>query len=385
MLSRLGPAFSLFVLLAGLLAAAAQEPAPAQKAQTPQTSASDAQLPIHTLHVYMDLIQVPVLVLDSEHGRLKPIDPGKFQVSLDSGPKFRPRRVRQQGDDPLSLAILLDPATQPDLMRHLDDAISALAPASLHPEDHVSIYVMDCNLLRTLDEAAADPERLHTAVAEALRSWNEHRKDKPPAPCANRVHLWDSIAWITHRLSTAPGRRVLLAITSGQDKGSHTQWNDLRVYTQSKGVAVFGFLDPSSTHSLYAGPLSSGRSGRGGASVPFISTPASSEDPFDSICELSGGFILTSDPAYTAKHLANFVNLLRERYIVEFIRPRNDSPGEHSIAISVASHPLAFVRSAGVSVMLRDPAQDADPDTIQRDTTDAPQMGTRKPLPAARH
>jgi len=89
--------------------------------------------PITTLHVYMDLIQVPVLVLDFNLQPLKPIDPSRFLVSLDAGPQFRPKHVRQEGDDPITLGILLDPSSEAELMPRVAAAIAGLAPGSLHP------------------------------------------------------------------------------------------------------------------------------------------------------------------------------------------------------------------------------------------------------------
>jgi hypothetical protein len=65
--------------------------------------------PIPTLHVYANLIQVPILVLDSQRRPLKKrISANRFSVSIDSGPWFRATHVRQEGDDPISLSILLD-------------------------------------------------------------------------------------------------------------------------------------------------------------------------------------------------------------------------------------------------------------------------------------
>ncbi len=63
---------------------------------------------IRTLHVYENLIQIPVLVLDPLRAPLEPIAPRRFAISVDSGPRFRPTHIRQEGDDPISLSILLD-------------------------------------------------------------------------------------------------------------------------------------------------------------------------------------------------------------------------------------------------------------------------------------
>ena len=65
----------------------------AQDALTPQDQ------PIHTLHVYTNLMQIPVLVLSAYRTPMATIAASKFSVSIDSGPRFRPTHVRLEGDD----------------------------------------------------------------------------------------------------------------------------------------------------------------------------------------------------------------------------------------------------------------------------------------------
>src|SRR5450631_3194961 len=72
-------------------------------AQAPE----DATVP--TLHAYADLVQVPTLVLSTIDFRPATwVDQRKFSVSFDGGPKFHVTHARLEGDDPLSVAILLD-------------------------------------------------------------------------------------------------------------------------------------------------------------------------------------------------------------------------------------------------------------------------------------
>jgi hypothetical protein len=113
-------------------------------AQQP-TAVVDGGVP--TLHVYTNLIQIPTLVLGPNRERLKtPIAEKRFSVRIDSGPWFRATHVRREGDDPISLSILLDVSGDASkLMPKISDVIAGLAPLSLHPKDHVSIYVLDCS------------------------------------------------------------------------------------------------------------------------------------------------------------------------------------------------------------------------------------------------
>jgi len=329
---------------------------------------------MHTLHVYMDLIQVPALVLDSERERMKPIQPAEFRVSLDSGPLFRPRRVRQEGDDPITLGILLDPNSEPNLMPHLDEAVAALAPQYLTARDHVTIFAMDCGLLRSLDDVPANAAVLRAGMDGVLERWLAARKAKHAAPCAQRVQLWDAMAFAMKKLGESPGRRVLLAVTSGSDEGSRNTWHDLLHFSQVKGVAVFGYALGSARSASFAAM-------RSRSSVGTMMDPGSREDPFDAICESSGGMIMPADPEFAGKQLIRFTQMVRERYILEFTRPRNDTPGEHNIVITVPRvAPRAYIRSAGVTILVPEGELAADPDTIPRDASDAPEMGKRKIL-----
>ncbi|MBB5327120.1 hypothetical protein [Tunturiibacter gelidoferens] len=162
------PACTILLLLAAVVATAQSSPKAASTAaqQTPSADATP------TLHVYTNLKQVPVLVLSKDYERMKPIDPSGFRVSLDSGPRFRPTYVRREGEDPISLAILID-TTSPanELLPALTRAIAALPPDFLHPQDHVSVYAIACTLIRTAFDTPANSSVLTDAVQRAMAPW----------------------------------------------------------------------------------------------------------------------------------------------------------------------------------------------------------------------
>jgi hypothetical protein len=334
---------------------------------TPVLRAQDDPQPISTLHVYMDLIQVPVLVLDSSHKRMQPIAPAKFRVSLDSGKLFSPQHVRQQGDDPISLTILLDATgQQAELMPRLDALIAGLASNSLHPIDRVTVFAMDCRLVRSINDAPATPDRLRGAVDAALKDWRIRTEEQKA--CDKYVPLWDSMALAMQQLAKLPGRRILLAVTGGYDHGSSSvDWADLKDLAQAKSISIFG-LAPNIP------PVNLSPEGR----IADAKGPTT-EDPFNMLCQLTGGIVLRTRFEDLNHQLNEVVAMVRERYILEFVRPRNDSAGKHSIDISLV-RTLAFIRPAGVGYGVLDPAVANDPNTIPRDTTNAPEEGKRKIL-----
>jgi hypothetical protein len=330
-----------------------------------QETAVQPEEPVPTLHVYTNLIQVPTLVLGLNRERLKtPIAASRFSISIDNGPWFRATHVRMEGDDPISLSILLDVSGDTaELMPKLGDAIAGLAPLSLHPKDHVSIYALDCSLVQSLNDVPAESGQLKLGVEKALESWMLRRQNEHEPNCEQSVHLWDALTYITGDLAKLPGRRVLLAVTNGRDKGSNYTWNKARDFAEAKGVTVFGL----SYLPGYAKDTNS-------AILRW-----SSEDPFHSLCELSGGIVLFTNMRSHVETLKEFLTIVRGRYIVEFPRPANARPGAHVKEVKIANS-MNFIRPAGISVPLLDPAVAADPTTINSGPSLTPELGTRAPM-----
>jgi hypothetical protein len=102
-------------------------------------------------------------------------------------------------------------------------------------------------------------------------------------------------------------------------------------------------------------------------------------DAFRSVCELSGGMIFPSNGRDVAETLQRFTKTVRERYIVEFPRPFNSTAGGHRLLVTIDKLD-AFIRPAGITVPMADPAVLADPTTVPADPSRAPVAGTRQVL-----
>ena len=331
-------------------------------AQDTQVSAPDATVP--TLHVYTNVVQVPTLVLRSDRRPLPaPVAEGKFFVSFDGQAKFKVTHVRLEGDDPIALSIMLDlRQPYPQLMDHLDGAAAGLAPTWLTAKDRVSIYASECNLVRSAAGAAADAAALAHGVDRALDSWKMRKQERVKGNCENPWNLWDSLAVVIQEMQRERGRRAVLVVTDGNDRGSKTTWSEVREAAQQGGVAIFGVIQPGDLFaSLHSG---------------FPST----SNTFNALCELSGGMVLTATPGSLARQLEFFTALLRGRYIVEFPRPWSTMGGFHDMTITVADRPDAFIRPAGVTVPVDDPAVLNDPTTVPMDREKAPELGKGKPV-----
>ncbi len=327
---------------------------------------------VPTLHVYTNLVQVPTLVLTMNQDLIdKPIAESRFSVSIDSGRWFRATHVRREGDDPVSLSILMDMSGETATLSKIGDAIGNLAPVSLHAKDRVSVYALGCSLIRSLNDMPPYSAVLKNGVAAVLR-----RSNQPEKNCGFKGHLWDSLAHVAVALSDLPGRRVILVVTDGHDTGSKRSWNEVREYAQVEGIAIFA-LNFVPASSIGVGNYRAGRGGyvpSGGGSYPV-------ENALLSVCELSGGIVMrTNDSSALPRTLEQFVTMLRERYIVEFPRPANSTAGEHGMEVKIDKGGYIKIRPSGVSVPIPDAALLSDPTTVPSDPSRTPEQGPRKPL-----
>ena len=303
---------------------------------------------ITTLRVYADLVQIPTLVLGKNYQAVPPIAENRFFVSIDGGPKFRVTHARLEGDDPISLAILLDVnQSESELMNWIDDTIAGL---SLTARDKLWVYALDCQLYRSSVDDRTDHAAVKQAVDSVLASWNARAGVRQSGSCPNPLYLWDSVAVVTKELRVQPGLRVMLVVSDGVDGGSRNNWNLVREYAQKGSVAIFGLTGAPNSHM---------------------------ENAFNSVCQLSGGILLPASPQNLAKQLQWFMTMVRGRYIVEFPHPVTTKPVHLTMEITIAkSHD--FIRPAGAAVSVDDPKILNDPTTVLPDPSYAPQVGNRK-------
>ena len=249
-----------------------------------------------------------------------------FFVSLDGGRKLRVTHARLEGDDPISLTILLDLSqSNPDIMLSADQAIASLAPLSLHANDEVSIYALNCQLIHPKNQGVTDAATLTQQVDLVLQqsqSWDQRDTKRG---CRHPLNLWDSLATIIETLSKQPGRRVILAVTDGIDRGSRNSWNALRFFAQTRSVAIFGLVQPADLRQRH------------------------DEVPFNDVCQLSGGILLPTPEQDLGKQLAWAVTLIRGRYILEFPPPVSTTGGNYRLDITILKRPKAIIRPDGKS------------------------------------
>lgn len=295
--------------------------------------------PVATLRVQTNLVQIPVLILTRDREKLtSPFAVNRLAIRLAGGPWVRPKFVRLEGGDPIDLAILVDPrGPQLGLLPKLSQAIARLAPSSLSSRDHVSIYVMGCSAMQAVEELPADAEKLRSAVEIALKNGTNRVVDGSHVRCKPETRVWDALGYVTRVMSDKPGRRAILAITDGDDLRSKVGPYDLGVLAQLDAVTIFG-LD--ATNHLSGNP----------------GLHWADERSLSAVSEQSGGIALELGGQTLDGVLTRFVQMLRDRYIVEFPRPTDLKPGRVELEVRVTGSDF-FIRSAGKSVPSPNPGE----------------------------
>ena len=292
-----------------------------------------------TLHVYTNLLQIPVLILGPRRQALPPIEPGKFLLRVGNEPVFHPR-VRVEGEDPITLAVLIDGAFDGPTLPQLSESLAAMARDQLHGQDRIALYGLDgCKLRRTSELRPPDANIVRAAVG-ALEAFPPFVHRWHGDKCDNPVPLWDALSWVSQSLRGEPGRRVVLVITNGADGGSKLGPDEARLVATRNGVAVFSLAErfrvrEQSTSSRV------GSFGDGTSALSYVS-------------EGTGGMVMEMRRNGVTETLARFPQILRERYILEFSRPAGMTAGSHTLVVSVGQ-PRDFIRSAGTSMPVADP------------------------------
>ena len=107
--------------------------------------------------------------------------------------------------------------SQMELLRKIDRAIGACSNG--WAQDHVSVYALDCSLVRSLT-VLQESDELSRGVDEDLQSWVNRGRGGQKRACANPLNLWDALRFVTYELSNRPGRRMILAVTNGYDRAA---------------------------------------------------------------------------------------------------------------------------------------------------------------------
>jgi hypothetical protein len=330
---------------------------PLLRAQEPEPISPQEDAP-YTLHLYTRLVELPTIILLPRGHASTPINPQTINIALDSRRSFHPISIRLEGNDPLSLAILLDVSgdDHSNILPALSQSFSAWVAGSFQPQDRLSIYSLDCDLRRSADGQSPIPALLQPRLDSSITPLPaQDRKSRPP--CRKAVGLRDAIAFIMTQLSALPGRRALIILTDGRDEQGIMKWSDLAYAATLHAVTLFALTVPSPTLYQWGGEL-------------------------NTLTQHSGGFFFSTAPARLPAAMARFVELLRTRYILQFSMPVNLGPGLHHVNVTLTKT-AATIRPSGITVPSNDPSTRTGPVNIPLETPEAPPSDPTPPQASA--
>jgi hypothetical protein len=325
----------------------------AQKEQTPIAGEAATGM---TLHVTVRELQVAALVLDGHRHVVSDLDPTLFRLQIARRKPFPPMRIHRQGDDPFTLAVVMDVSRQHRFDAQLPDALALLRETALLPHDRLLLSAVNCQGVAYRGDTST-PDNVRKGTSELLASPKLHETlvKGRERPCDDQVRLLDGIAYALNRVAGQPGRHAVLVVSDGFDAGSITRMNDLEDLATNAAATVF--VQPSVD----------------------MSGPNVRRSSLDPLVMISGGVVLDQPGKdELGRSFQNCVAMLRERFILGFNQPSNLHPGHNDLHVTVyrASYD---VRASGVTAPNAMPVSDkAQPDGPEPPPGVQPGQATRR-------
>ena len=294
-------------------------------------------------------LEMVMLAVDHVHRPVDDVSLDKLKLKAGAGAPFAALAMRREGDDPISLAILIDASRDSfhDLSK-VGDEFASLVGSQLLPQDRISLYVADCAMTRALNNQAPDAAGLKKAVTDAFNFPTLHGGQSHSA-CGKTFHLWDDVAVAVAGLSHASGRRVLLLISSGADGGSKYDWMTVEQYAFDQGVAVFGLRDKrqADADNFSRNSLTTTH-GTPGATVSFAPPPSTrSANSLELLCANDGGLTLSSAPEFRKDGIADILFLIRSRFVLTIPKDAYQPGTTHGVKITQTPLTPYFMTATG--------------------------------------
>lgn len=212
-------------------------------------------------------------------------------------------------------------------------------------------------MTRSLLNAPPDATVLRKAVDDALNFPTLHG-GKTGSTCGKSIHLWDDAAAAIAALSHAPGRRVLLLISSGADGQSKYDWLTVQQYAFDQSVAIFALRDQrqADADNYTPGSLSVERGTYNGGAIHAPGTPARSAQNLELLCANDGGITLSAVPQFRKDALADIMFLIRSRFILTIPRDAWQPGTSHAVKVTQTLLTPYFFSATGASEPLNTPA-----------------------------
>jgi hypothetical protein len=186
------------------------------------------------------------------------------------------------------------------------------------------------------------------------------------------------LLYVASVLEQRKGRRILLALSDGRggiSTETGTRLHELMNFDSTTLFAIQHGDGDSGYFAMMQGFSHMQSTGRGRGSSVVNMIEQAPEAALQTESELSGGMMLAASLHSLPKVLARTIELVRERYLVEFSRPAEFRGGEHRNIVVSAGDRRQFIRPAGIGVPIATKEELAVDPTVEH--------GVSAPLPPA--
>jgi hypothetical protein len=280
-----------------------------------------------TIHVLADLIEVPVLAFKLPFRPEPGLTKSQFVISLDGGTPFHPSHVRMEGAEPVNLSVVVEADTKNAhlLSQSLQSGVESWSPTLFNDSDRVSFYIYGCRLVRSLKQERASPndprDKLVRAVAVPMFQSAMERGRSCPRPPLDKL-----LETVMNQTADAGSWNVILWIVDAEHKADLKQFERVRAFAAALRVTVFAIKYLETDH--------------------FPGSVYSGSEAVNRLVAAVGGKTLHAAFGELGEVTQTMIADVRQRYIVSFPRPGNESKGAHWLQITSTARGVKVVSSA---------------------------------------
>jgi VWFA-related protein len=290
------------VLISSCVSAQAQPKpqTPKQQQQKPATPAEQTDSQDGTVRIPIRRVRLPITVLDKKGQFVSGLTVNDFLVMEDK----RPQQIESFSDEsesfPIYVGVLMDtsPSTAGKLKFEQESAKNFIYTVTRLRKDKVAFVTFDHEI--TLRQDFTDKLDLLDRAVDSVK--------KP----GDQTSLYDAIwQFCDEKMRNAPGRRVLVIITDGDDTYSRATINDAIAIAQRTETIIFAI----STKAGFSGTVPGVEAGQ---------VADRGDRNLERLCAETGGTaFFTGDVLALERSFTKISKELRSQYIVTY-RPSND-------------------------------------------------------------
>jgi Ca-activated chloride channel homolog len=281
------------------------------------------------IRVESTLITVPVIVSDQKGIFLPGLSGSTFKLFEDGAPV--PISLFLTSEDPVKIALLIDTSiSTTTVLKKIKQAAEQFL-LQLRPKDMAMVASFDSEI-QVLCPFSSDPKELKEGIRSA-RSGGSQTKMRD---AINQTAL--------QRFRSITGRKAIIVLTDGQDRGSRISARDLLYSVASSNTLIYSIfyrVDPRQLmKELFGVPPR-----KGAATASWDELEAQAAQYLDKLAELSAGRFYRSNATELDVVFKQISDELRAQYLLGFYPDTSKLDGStHTLVVSV-SVPDAVVRS----------------------------------------